>query len=375
MASAYVQSNTGSNVTSGTSVTAALTGVGVGNLLIFAIRFAAQTRTVSSISGGGTWVRGPSKMEGSSYAMEVWYCLNSTGGNVTADATMSAAITNARAFLIEYSGILTAGAFDQSAIAVQAATSSPQSVGPITPTQSGSLIFTAAFNLTDSRTLVVPSGYTARATVVSGITASGGMMLADQRQTSAAAISADWTWTGGTLTGALTVMSFKEVLTGPAIDTQPTAQTVRLNGESTVTATFTVAATTSGGAMTYDWELEDGVASGVYANLANGSGATWTGQTSTSAVGTFAATTLSGRRVRCNVTDNNGTTTTNAVALTVLAGPVVTASSSATNGSGVGTLAYHSDDALTTNGELLLTTVVAGRVGNQSTFYIVTRPA
>ena len=162
---------------------------------------------------------------------------------------------------------------------------------------------------------------------------------------------------------------------GPTIDTQPTAQIARINGEAAPTATFTVAATTSGGTLLYDWELEDGVASGVYANLADGDGATWTGQTAASCVGTFTAITLSGRRLRCNVTDDNGTVTTDAVALSVFAGPVTTASSSSTNGSGVGTLTYTSDDALTTNGECLLWTVVAGRTGNTSTFYVTTRPS
>lgn len=182
------------------------------------------------------------------------------------------------------------------------------------------------------------------------------------------------TATASNITGAkvLVAMSIAAAAVGPTIDTQPTAQTARINGEADgPIATFTVAATTSGGTLVYDWELEDGVASGVYANVADGSGATWTGRTTTTLVGTFTATTLTGRRVRCNVTDDNGTTTTNAVALTVMAGPVTTASDSVTNGSGVATLAYHSDDALGTNGELLLWTITA----RGQPFYIVTRPS
>lgn len=109
---------------------------------------------------------------------------------------------------------------------------------------------------------------------------------------------------------------------GPTIDTQPTAQTIVLTNDTT--ASFTVAATSSGGSLSYDWELETGVASGVYANLADGNGATWTGQTAATATATLTAKTLSGRRVRCNVTDDNGTTTTDAVALTIFDGPQVT---------------------------------------------------
>jgi hypothetical protein len=88
--------------------------------------------------------------------------------------------------------------------------------------------------------------------------------------------------------------------------------------------------------------LEDGVGSGVYANLANGNGATWTGQAAASCSATLTAKALSGRRVRCNVTDDNGTTTTNAVALTIWDGPQVT-TFPATDGSGVSTATLTSD--------------------------------
>ncbi len=179
----------------------------------------------------------------------------------------------------------------------------------------------------------------------------------------AASVASSVAWTGPF---AINFMAhgarLAPVSVGPTIDTQPTAQTARLHGEPTTTATFTVAATTSGGALSYDWELETSVGGGVYTDLSDGSGATWSGQASASAVGTFTATTLSGRRVRCNVTDSNGTVTTNAVTLTVLNGPVLSASSGTTNGSGVSTLTITSDDPLTTNGEVYRVTIVAGSV-------------
>jgi hypothetical protein len=126
---------------------------------------------------------------------------------------------------------------------------------------------------------------------------------------------------------------------GPTIEDQPGAQTKILTNANT--ASFSVTATGTG-TLLYDWELEDGVGSGVYANLANGNGATWTGQASASCSATLTAKTLTGRRVRCNVTDDNGTTTTNAVALTIWDGPQVT-TFPATNGSGVSTATLTSD--------------------------------
>ena len=76
--------------------------------------------------------------------------------------------------------------------------------------------------------------------------------------------------------------------------------------------------------------------------MADGNGATWTGATGTSLVGTFTAETLTGRRVRCNVTDDNGTTTTNAVALTIYTGPIL----SAYSGTGAGTIDLSADEVL-----------------------------
>ena len=214
-------------------------------------------------------------------------------------------------------------------------------------------------------------------TEIADVGISGSLSLESQYRLSAdTAGSVTWS-AGGRKIGIILELA----VPGPTIDTQPTAQTARLNGETTTTATFACAASGTG---TVDLlaEIEDGIASGVYGTLANGSGATWSGLTgtgsgsaSTSLVGTFTATTLSGRRIRFKADDDNGTTYSDAVALTVLNGPVTTASSTLTSGAGVGTLTYTSDDALTTNGELLLWTVVAGRTGNTSTFYVVTRPS
>jgi len=120
---------------------------------------------------------------------------------------------------------------------------------------------------------------------------------------------------------------------GPTITVQPVADTVILSNETT--ASFSVTATGTG-TLLYDWELETSVGGGVYANLADGSGATWTGQASASCSAALTAKTLTGRRVRCNVTDDNGTTTTDAVALTIWDGPTLT-TFPATNGSGVST--------------------------------------
>jgi len=156
--------------------------------------------------------------------------------------------------------------------------------------------------------------------------------------TSAGTYGTAFTFTGTSNGSVGSIAAYREVL-GPTITVQPVADTVILSNETS--ASFSVTATGTG-TLLYDWELEDGVGSGVYANLANGSGATWTGQASASCSAALTAKTLTGRRVRCNVTDDNGTTTTNAVALTIWDGPQVT-TFPATDGDGESTATLTSD--------------------------------
>ncbi len=95
---------------------------------------------------------------------------------------------------------------------------------------------------------------------------------------------------------------------GPTINTHPSNQTVT----EPATASFTVSATTSGGSLSYQWQVDTG--SG-FANVSTGSGGTTSSYTT-------AATdvTHSGYEYRCVVTDSNGSTNSNAATLTVNAG-------------------------------------------------------
>jgi hypothetical protein len=151
--------------------------------------------------------------------------------------------------------------------------------------------------------------------------------------------SIGFTLSGSASAVGIIVVELAAATVGPTITVQPVADTVILSNETS--ASFSVTATGTG-TLLYDWELEDGVGSGVYANLANGNGATWTGQASASCSAALTAKTLTGRRVRCNVTDDNGTTTSSAVALTIWDGPQVT-TFPATNGSGESTATLTSD--------------------------------
>jgi hypothetical protein len=98
---------------------------------------------------------------------------------------------------------------------------------------------------------------------------------------------------------------FETAATGPTIDTHPSNATVT----APATANFTVAATTSGGTLTYQWQVDTG---GGWGNVSTGTGG------ATNSYTTAATSTAdNGDQYRCVVTDDNGSTNSNAATLTV----------------------------------------------------------
>lgn len=103
---------------------------------------------------------------------------------------------------------------------------------------------------------------------------------------------------------------FEDVLLGPTINAQPVNATVFLGS----TATFSTTATTSGGALTYQWKVSTG---GAFSNVTTGSGGT-TASFTTGATNNSEAQNL--YTYKCAVTDSNGTVDTNTVMLFVING-------------------------------------------------------
>lgn len=89
---------------------------------------------------------------------------------------------------------------------------------------------------------------------------------------------------------------------GPTINTQPSNQTVT----SPATATFSVTATASGGSLTYQWKRNTVAISGATSSSFT------TGPTTVSG-----GTDNNGDSITVDVTDSNGTITSNAATLTV----------------------------------------------------------
>lgn len=101
-------------------------------------------------------------------------------------------------------------------------------------------------------------------------------------------------------------LDFADSPTGPTIDTQPTPQAANEGA----TAVFTIAATTSGGTMSRQWKRQ-APGGGAFANVGTDS--------NTYTTAALDCATDHGAQVYCAVTDDNGTTDTDTVGLTVRA--------------------------------------------------------
>lgn len=123
------------------------------------------------------------------------------------------------------------------------------------------------------------------------------------------------TETGGTAPGSTNsngaTLTVNAAAAGPTINTQPSSQTVTAPG----TATFTVAATASGGSLSYQWQRSIN-SGGSWSNVTTGTGGTSASYT-TAASSVTGGSANSGDQYRCAVTDSNGTVNTSAATLTV----------------------------------------------------------
>lgn len=338
------------------------TGLSVGDQCVLAAWSDTASATLTSPASNGdsnTWstVAGGSESGGAASTLYVFRCDSIT--SVPANFTVGGATIAATVCQAVNPGGETVGTASNSTLASSVAAGAATLTSNAVNASSDSYTFIFWSADDTSAITTAPTGMTAlsQPTVASGELV--GYVIADANNATYTN-TLQWT-TNGTERMAIGV-SWPYTVAGPTIDTQPTAATARLHGDPTTAASFTVSATTSGGALSYQWQLEDSVGGGTYSNLSNGtaSGITWSNVTTATVTATCSATTQTGKRVRVNVTDSNGTTTSSAVALTILNGPVLSAYSGTTNGSGQVAVTLTSDDALSANGEVLRITATCG---------------
>lgn len=302
---ALIQASAVSNSSGAADNVITLTSVVPGSLLIAEVSWAQQTNSNPPTAAGWTAVQNP---PGQIFLGVGWVgsCLfakiaTSTSETITLVRGASGTLTAMSAVVAEFVNGLSAVQVDVSTNAAFATGTSGNSGTTSTTTVAGTLIIgalgivdaatgtNAAFGISDPAT----TGYTSLG-VHNNNTASGtGFQSSYKFVTATGTQIASWTWTPSSA-GIGTIAAFK---LAPRIDTQPVSQSV-FSGQ---TATFTIAATTSGGTLHYQWKFDG-------ANV---------GSDSNSYARSLCVAADSGKTVSCDVTDDNGTTSSATVNLYV----------------------------------------------------------
>jgi hypothetical protein len=226
----------------------------------------------------------------------VYYLVAPTTGPNNIVVTRSGApVTNSSVCGISFTGVDPTIPLGTAATATQNNGSTP-SVTVAGATNDIIVDFQAILN--SPTTATAGSGQTGRVSLL----VAGGSLIAST-EAGASSVVMNWTLGANKWSSAVGV-AVKPVATGPTINTQPQSIAVY----ETQTATFTVAATTSGGALHYQWKK-------------NGSNVGTDSNSYTTPVTDVAG--YNGASYTVAVTDDNGTTTSNAAILTVLYRPLI----------------------------------------------------
>lgn len=193
-----------------------------------------------------------------------------------------------------FSGVEQTSPLDTEAEAASGSAVTSHAAGSVTPSVDGCLIICELQLTVDSVGFTAPSGFTLES----------GTRIAWLVQTTAATVNPSWSWTNSQRALAKIAVFKPAAASGPTIGTQPTAQTAN----EPATATFTVSATTSGGTLHYQWKRA-APGSGTFSNVGTDSNSYTTGATS--------AASDHGASFKVDVTDDNGTTVSDTVVLTV----------------------------------------------------------
>lgn len=278
---------TGSSVSGALVLNKTLTA---GSSLLLSIEEVDSTGSstmLPTVTGGGTWTQFLSTAGAAFHQrLSIWRLDLVTAGSTNVTITPNVNGNALGACLTEWTPLGAAGTAAKIDTAFQTSTS----VGPSGAASTGDLVLAAMCVTTAPAGTSSPAstGYTAQ----SNINDAASTLKADTKIASAGTQSADWgTLVTGTRVSAV-VVYFPDAPLAPIINTQPLNARVPAGAA----ASYSVSATTSGGALTYQWQSNQ---SGSVVNISGATNATLT--TATLAAGTSYA-------VRCNVTDSNGTT-------------------------------------------------------------------
>jgi trimeric autotransporter adhesin len=302
MAIAFVSAAKG--VGTGTTVATDTTlNVTAGNGLIVVV--SSQSRAAQTINGISSaanptgWTACAAVADGNGNFSQVWYKPNaSAGATETFTATWSATISDSQISVVQASGL-------SITVSILAAQNTGTAVSLSTVTSG---------TLTAAQEMLIVAGYSTTNTPTWTPDNSATEVLDSQQQYAAGGSGSHYRIvTAGTYTAGATASAgfgFAAIAAaafvgpnGPSIDGQP----ANFSGRAGDVATFSVSATTSGGALSYQWKRN---------------GATISGATSA----TYSLTTADADQralITADVTDSNGTRTSSAALVTLLYGTVL----------------------------------------------------
>ncbi len=308
MAFSYVSTKvTGSGVT--TRTTAGIDTTGKRTLLV-SVADTNQNVSLPPDSKGNTFTQVGTTQTAAARGLSVWICENATvgaGHTIQVDWTSGSADPTV---IFEAVGGTAGTALDSGSL-VQGSGSPNYTLTSNALAQANSVVFSfvAGESGSNPATYANTTGFTIDQSETNGnlywTGAAGHLEVA-----ATTAVQSIWTQSGASGTAPMFIFALAAEA-GPLINTEPSDATV-YQGE---TAQFSVSATTSGGSLSYQWQVDTG---GGFSNVSSGSGGTTDTYTTPACV-----VADSGDLYRCQVTDSNGTTNTISAELTVLMAVIV----------------------------------------------------
>jgi hypothetical protein len=207
-----ITANFAANVTAGNSIA------------IFGFDYTAGNAPGLSITSTGetvTFVDGTDNNDGGAATWKTWYIKNAAGGHT--DVALNWTYTGSnfpRLFVVEVSGVDTTAPLDAHMLLAgdtahfNNAGTTDANTAAITPVTNGCILVAAMFQGGDVTVPTVGTGWTNA--VGNGNSAGDGCRVEYFVQTTAAAINATWTYSGGATSADFAVLAFKPSSGGPA---------------------------------------------------------------------------------------------------------------------------------------------------------------
>lgn len=282
------------------------TDVTVGSaILVFGGHVASASQTITGVTdnNGNTYSQIIAPMASDASGLKsaaVWIATGCNAGPTTVTITYSSA-TNVSGIVLELGGI-GSSPFDQTNFALNFSGAGSISSGNVTTTSANEYVLGLLY-FDSAETVTAGSGYTSRFSFT-GSSFGDQFTVQDKNLSTTTTLDSSASKTGFS-DWLNVIVTLKQTVVGPTINTQPSDATVTAGA----TATFSVSATASAGSLSYQWNDASGPISGATSSSYT---------TPTLSVGD------SGDHFWCTVTDTNGSIDTRHALLTVnAAGPTI----------------------------------------------------